>query len=97
MSIYIYLNAKSAPTSHRLQNMYDAHTHTYKYIQTYIRYISIDTSLYRDTEGASTLYVTETPSVSPRPLSGIHIPLSGAPVSAHGRAACHPSHACAFR
>ena len=41
--------------------------------------------------------VTETPSVSPRPLSGIHIPLLGAPVSAHGRAACHPSHACAFR
>jgi len=34
--------------------------------------------------------VTEIPSVSPRPLSGIHIPLSGAPVSAHGQAACHP-------
>ena len=35
--------------------------------------------------------VTETPSVSPRPLSGIHIPLSGAPVSAYGRAAYHPT------
>jgi len=30
--------------------------------------------------GGDELCVTEIPSVSPRPLSGIHIPLSGAPV-----------------
>ena len=36
------------------------------------------------------------PSVSPRPLSGIHIPLSGAP-GRTGELHAIPSHACAFR
>jgi len=37
------------------------------------------------------LSVTETPAgISAPPLRYRHIPLSGAPVSAHGRAACHP-------
>ena len=35
--------------------------------------------------------VTETPAgISAAPLQYRHIPLTGAPVSAHGRAACHP-------